>query len=129
MLDPQIMDRCIQYALKNPIQSRGQTSISRMAAILTDGRMEYVGVNQYKTHPLMFKFSKNHNKISLHAEIDAILKKVSRDGSFEDNELCWLDIYVARVLKDGTPALAKPCETCMGALMYYGIRNIYWTGQ
>src|SRR4051812_5880582 len=128
MFRQELMDKTIQHALKNPIQSRGRNTISRMAAVITnDGYPDWRGMNCYKSHPMMFRFSKNHSKISLHAEISALLGVVS----FYHNEykireiLSDCDIYVARVLKDGSTALAKPCETCLGALTYFNIRNIY----
>ena len=128
--DQKLMDRCISHALANPIKSRGRTSISRMAALLANENHKYQfsGWNKYKTHPLMYQFSKDHNKICLHAEIDVLLQLIGWTGQYTGvlNLTNW-DIYVARVLKDGTPALAKPCDTCMGALNYFGIRNIYHT--
>jgi tRNA(Arg) A34 adenosine deaminase TadA len=120
--DQKIMDRVIQDAIKNPIISRGRTSISRMAAWITDGSEIFEGWNTYKTHPMMYKWSEDHDKICLHAEIAALIQAL--------REYSWLynfDCYIARVLKDNTPALARPCETCLGALTYYEIRNIWWT--
>lgn len=120
----ELMDRCIQHAIKNPIQSRGRTSISRMAALITNKyNDDYYGQNKYKTHPLMKRFSRSDDKLCLHAEIDALLKM----DSYPDFS-CY-DIYIARVLKNNTPALAKPCSTCLGALTYFGIRNMYWTAN
>lgn len=129
MFSQKTMDRCIEHARKNPIQSRGRTSISRMAAlIISENWLEFQGVNSYKTHPLVKRFSKDDTKICLHAEMDALVKYFRYDPGWT-GPLSHYDIYIARVLKDGTPALAKPCETCLGALTYFGIRNIYWTGQ
>lgn len=129
MYSQKLMDRAINHAIKNPIQSRGRTSISRMAAVLVSDRynIQYVGINSYKTHPLVKKFSKSEEKLCLHAELDALIQVCRRwDESYED-VFSYYDIYVARVLKDNSPALAKPCSCCLGALTYFGIRNIYHT--
>ena len=36
-------------------------------------------------------------------------------------------IYVARVKKDGSLAMAKPCSRCMAALKSRGAEMVYWT--
>lgn len=123
--DQKLMDRCIRHALDNPIQSRGRNTMSRMAALITNGSSgdDIFAWNKYKTHPLMLRFSKDHTKIHLHAEISALVVALSHTPYYLPD----YDIYIARVLKNGEPALAKPCDTCFGALTYFGIRNIWWT--
>lgn len=133
--DLKLMDHCLSHALKNPIQSRGRNTISRMAALISGKYLSngpypaWVGLNQYKTHPMMYRFSKDPTKIYLHAEIDAINSLISFYNSEHKirDILSSCDIYVSRVLKDGTSALAKPCSSCFGALTHFGIRNVYWT--
>lgn len=128
--DQRLMDRAIAHAKANPIVSKGRTSISRMGALLVGNNvLQYYGHNKYKSHPLALKFSKDHNKICLHAEMDALIKLLqnfhySYHKILEDIPF---DIYVARVLKNNQTALAKPCPACLGALSYFQIRNIYWT--
>jgi len=36
-------------------------------------------------------------------------------------------VYVARVMKDGTPALSKPCKKCERYLKRYGVSEVVWT--
>lgn len=36
-------------------------------------------------------------------------------------------IYIARVLKDGNPALARPCKKCQNVLRAHGIKKAYFT--
>src|SRR5580693_3718965 len=36
-------------------------------------------------------------------------------------------VYVARVRRDGSLALAKPCVHCMGSLRAMGVEIVYWT--
>jgi len=94
-----------------------------MAALLitTSGGM-FVGFNSYKTHPLAKKFQKNKDTICLHAEVDAIRKAVSSGASTEGSKM-----FVARVLKNGKAALAKPCTGCQRALVAFGVEKVEWT--
>lgn len=127
------LDKAISYARENPILPVGRNSISRFSSVLADGRIEIIGNNSYKTHTLQAKFGINSKAIHLHSEIDAIIKAArwlaKRDGSRYDSitDLSDFSISVARVLKDGTPAMARPCSGCMRALLYYGIKEIEWT--
>lgn len=100
--------------------------LPRMAAVLTDkyGTVIGLGENRLKTHPLQAKFSRRPGSIYLHAEIDAIVDALKR-CRLDDIEEGWL--YVARVFKDGTPALARPCLGCQRAIMHFGIQHVEWT--
>lgn len=124
-------------ARKRPfIQPRGSTNMSRMAAVLTDGTLTFIGYNSYKSHPLQKKFSEDPEcKIHVHAETDAIIKAcnyfTSKSGTrrnyWGEIELGNFKLYVARVLADGTPALAKPCIGCQSAIVAFGIKEVCWT--
>lgn len=86
------------------------------------------GVNSLKTHPVQKKFSSNPHRIFLHAEIDALVKAQKMINTFEE---CVM--YVARV-KQGQgggfiPALAKPCDGCMGFIHHLGLKGVFWTGE
>ena len=37
------------------------------------------------------------------------------------------DVYVARSLRDGTPAIAKPCPNCQNVLRHRGVKRVYYT--
>ena len=117
------LELAVRKALENPIRPRGRTSISRFASILTDGYKTYIGLNRYKSHPLQARFSSHPEQIYIHSEI-SVLSQALRDRveDFSDYTL-----YVARVLSDGTPALAKPCPGCMSALIEFGIHNLEYT--
>lgn len=119
------LEIAIKEALKNPIQRKGRNSISRFAAVLTNHKGKtWIGFNSYRTHPLQYKFSGNSDQICTHAEI-AALAKACRNGPYID--LSEYTMYVARVLKDGTPALARPCPVCAGAISEFGVGNVVWT--
>lgn len=91
-----------------------------MAAVIMDGKREVSwGWNSRKTHPLAFRFSRRHDRVCIHAEISALAAaREPVDG---------MAMYVARVLKDGSPALAMPCTACQSALAAFGIENVSWT--
>lgn len=112
----------IKIARSNPIKQRGRNSISRFGAVLTNGRTFYYGYNSYKSHPLAKKFSGKEETICIHAELDAILAWIN-----EMEDLDKYTMYVARVLKDGSPAIAKPCRACQKALIHFGVGNCEWT--
>jgi tRNA(Arg) A34 adenosine deaminase TadA len=125
----------VQTAIANPIKPIGRNSISRFGAVLTDGRQFFYGQNTYKTHPLQAKYGVNSESVHVHAEISAIIQalnwKARQKGThYRNKDICDLSdftLYVARVLKNGQPANAKPCEGCMSAIKEFGIREIYWT--
>lgn len=112
------LDYAIAYAMRNPI-----IKLPRLCAVLVmPNGNKYIGYNQLKTHPFQEKFKRNSKSLYLHAEIDAIVNALRARPDIRG-----ADMYVARVLKDGTPALAKPCEGCERALIHFGIKNVEWT--
>jgi len=121
------LELAIRYARDNPIQSRGRSSISRMCTVLTDGRRVFWGWNSYKTSPLQARFSQrtdNPQRICTHSEIAAIAKAVRR-GKVTD--FSKYKMYVARLLADGTTALARPCVSCQQAIEEFGIQQVEYT--
>jgi hypothetical protein len=110
-----MLDRAIIYAKENPI-----IGLPKIAALIFDKRRFIsVGYNSFCTHPLQAKFTTHPDRIHLHAEIAAIAReKIDVEG---------MDMYIARVWKNGKPALAKPCKGCQSALAAFKLKNIYWT--
>lgn len=101
--------------------------IKLAAGVVYKNRLVAVGVNSYKSHPLMTKFGKNPEAIYLHAEVDAI-KNALRVLSLQELEKS--DILVVRVKKDGhdyKTCLAKPCDGCARAIQAFNLRNLYYT--
>lgn len=101
-----MLNVAIEKARENPVHKY------QFCAIITTKRSRIVsiGYNSFsKTHTLQAHYSRKHNKKDacfLHAEISAILKAKGK-GSV---------LYVARVRKDNTAALARPCPACMAAI-------------
>lgn len=55
----------------------------------------------------------------IHAEVAAILAA----GRYARKS----KVYVARILKDGTPAKSKPCKKCQKFMEKYKISQVVWT--
>lgn len=90
----------------------------QMGAVLVGKRPICSGFNKLKSHPT-YANPEKHIKISIHAEIDCILKaKKDIRGS---------DIYVYREYRNGIPAIARPCENCILELRKAGIRKIFYS--
>lgn len=114
-----MLNETIALAKSNP------TDLNRMAAIIVKRKKVLGrGMNSRRSHPLQKLFSKSDLKISLHAEISAIIDALRNN---EEDELKGATIFVARVLKNGSRAKAKPCEICQRAIDAYGIRVVRWT--
>jgi deoxycytidylate deaminase len=103
----------------------------RLAACLVkNNKIIAFGYNKNKTHPLQHKFRKNIHSIYLHAEIDAI-KNALRELPTEALE--GTTLYIARVKKDGTEGMAKPCgnhhKGCTFALETFGVSKVIYTTE
>jgi tRNA(Arg) A34 adenosine deaminase TadA len=73
--------------------------------------------NSYKTHPYLARLTKYPH---LHAESYCILA--------HGIDYCkGTTLYVARTLKDGTTANAKPCAVCHGIMLDVGVDMCYYT--
>lgn len=119
MVYDELLEELTILARDNPGMSN-----AHLAAALVDrkGKIISYGFNSSKTHPLQAKFSKNEHAIHLHAEVDAIRNALKMGLDIEGTTM-----LVARALKDGTPALAKPCEGCQRALVHFGVADVVWT--
>ena len=116
-----MIQQTVELALKMPVKASQQ----RLAAICLDrkGKVLGRGVNSYtRTHPLQKHFAisvgMSEEKTFLHAELSAVLR--SRDKEIHT-------IYVARVLKDDTISLAKPCKACAQMLKSFGVQKVVYT--
>lgn len=103
------------------------------AGIYKKNRLVSVGVNCNKTHPIQLRFKKNDHAIFLHAEINCIVNHIKHFG---EEDLQGSTMYVARSKMELTAkgngydekwGLAAPCEGCMKALKYYGIKRVIYT--
>lgn len=127
------LEKAIHHARLNPITPVGRSVIGRHACVMSDGTTEIVGLNSYKTSPLQARFASNPESIHVHSEISAIqgvirhLARQRRRHYKDVTDLSDWSMSVARVLKDGTPAMACPCTGCQRAIVAFNIGEVIWT--
>jgi tRNA(Arg) A34 adenosine deaminase TadA len=118
--DLSILQKAITLCEANPPDSGQQ----RVSAVITDskGNILATGINSYeKTHPFQAKYAERvdqNHAVYLHAEIAALVKIRRGDPK---------KIYVARLLRNGEYALARPCAICAMAIKESGITEIIFT--
>jgi len=100
------------------IASLSHFRIRMGAVVVRQHRVIGTGNNVLKSHPMMHKPGNFFRCI--HAEIAACLN-APRDG------LAGSLVYVARILKNGNAALAKPCEVCDDLMARFMVRRAYYT--
>jgi deoxycytidylate deaminase len=106
------------------ISSEGIGSSRHAAVIMRRGKIVSFGVNSTKSHPFQKQYSRNSNCIYFHAETHSIynaLKNISID------ELAKCDIYVLRVIKNGTVSESCPCIGCKKAIAAFNIKNVFYS--
>jgi tRNA(Arg) A34 adenosine deaminase TadA len=101
------------------------------SAIVYRHKLISIGTNKLKTDPFQKRFSRNNNKIYIHAEIEAI-KKASK--ILTKKEFKHSSIYVCRLKWNSTHknkklifGMSKPCDSCMNAIIEFGIKKIIYT--
>lgn len=100
--------------------AKTSTGNQRHGVVIAHGpRVLAVGVNTMRADLPVHALPKGQR--GFHAEIMA-LRALRTDVRMER-----LTLYSARALKDGTPALARPCIRCQAVLEYEGLTEIYWT--
>lgn len=89
------------------------------------------GYNSDKTHTAQARFNylrydventKRYCPPKAHAEIAALQKLKYLDIDFSK-----VTLFVYREFKDGTPALARPCEACMAAMRAQNISTVVYS--
>ena len=117
-MKPYFAQQAIQFA------HRSKSKFRLGAVVVRGGRIIGTGVNQMgKTHPLMNRYRLNPGwSPGLHAEVCACLgiSLATLEGA---------SIYVARIRRDGSLALAEPCLICKRFLAGVGIATTYWSNN
>ena len=93
------------------------------AGLVYKNKLICIGTGRTKTHPMMKEFSQSDKKITLHAEIDCIIKGINISGE----DLSSYNLYSLRISKGKNVSLAKPCQICQKAIDAFGIRETYWS--
>lgn len=73
-----------------------------------------------KTHPITKKFNKLPFDVGQHAEMNACM-------GVDPVDMVGAEIYVFRILKDGSQAIAKPCKMCKNYLISVGVKKVHYT--
>jgi deoxycytidylate deaminase len=88
----------------------------KMSSVITKhGKLVSFGWNIQKSHP---KYADGKKSYSLHAEINAIIRN--------NTNAFGATIYVYREI-NGIPAMAKPCNNCLAAIIESGIKKIVYS--
>ena len=94
----------------------------RLGAVIFKGdKVISFGTNSSKSHPIVKEYSRDENKIYIHAEIHAILKA--------KDEVKDADLLVIRLNKNDELCMAKPCDVCKQLIIDSNIRNIVYSGE
>jgi cytidine deaminase len=97
-------------------QAKKSTHRWKMAAVLTkSGRTLNTANNQPKNSPKISGIPLN--RCSTHAEV-AVTRTMDARGS---------TVYIARIGRNGEPALAKPCKACQQHMHDIGVKRAVWT--
>lgn len=94
------------------------------AALYLDGRLLAVGVNSYKTHPIMPRFQPNPLRLHLHAEADAVRQVISKYG---EGVLSLCSLRVLRLTEAGRRGNSCPCKGCWKMINHFNIKDVQWT--
>ena len=110
------MQLAVKMAEKSPSRFRLGAVLSWHNQVLSTGYNDMA-----RTHPLQQKYAyKADFTLGLHAEIHACIGVPLSD-------LTGADLYVARILKSGHLAMAKPCRICQRFILDVGIRRVYYS--
>ncbi len=116
--------RFISTALRVAKTADPNCSFSVGAVITFGHRIVASAACTAKSHPKNPKPFLRTNRNQLCAECRAVLKSLH---VMPVEKLRYCSIYVVRRRKDGSMAMARPCEECMKILKNVGIRDIYYT--
>lgn len=113
------IDHFLKLAIRAAFQS--QSKFRHGAVLVKKNRVINTAVNRMdKSHPIQQKYSRKNEPIGSHAELRCCL-------GISYPELNRSTLFVARVLRNGNPALSKPCLGCQDILIDIGIRRVYYT--
>lgn len=109
----------IKLAIRTAFQSKSE--FRHGAVLVKRNAVISIAINiMNKTHPLQQKYSRKKFSIGSHAETRCCL-------GIPYSELNKSTLFVARILKNGTPALSKPCIGCQEILIELGVRKVFYT--
>jgi deoxycytidylate deaminase len=87
------------------------------------------GCNSCKTNPMQKRLNIHRfdadTPATLHAELSCLLPLINR----KDIDFSNVSLYIYREYKNKTPAISRPCPSCMALIRELGIRKLYYTGD
>jgi deoxycytidylate deaminase len=87
------------------------------------------GCNSCKTNPMQKRLNIHRfdadTPATLHAELSCLLPLINR----KDIDFNNVSLYIYREYKNKTPAISRPCPSCMALIRELGIRKLYYTGD
>lgn len=98
--------------------------------IVHKGVVISVGCNSEKTHTKQMYYNKyrDFNPVNamnkLHAEVHALVPLLNKQVDWSKTS-----IYVYRELRNGKPAISKPCPACSQLINDLGISNIFYINE
>ena len=104
-------------------------SRTKVGCIVVDGkRILSSGYNSNKTNPTQQRYNYYRNidvrfPAKVHAEVSALNSLIGK----KEIDFSRLKVFVYRELKDGTPACARPCASCIRLIRDLGISKIFYT--
>ena len=116
-----VTNREYAIAMANGQRTANPSSRAHLGACMTNGKQRVLAMNKMaKTHPLSAGwFDGGWITKGIHAEMQAlILGRKFSDGA---------TLYVARVLKDETLAMALPCPVCMQLIYTANVDKVHYT--
>lgn len=100
---------------------------ARVGSILIYKNKIYAtGFNMQKSTPIQYYYNKYRDFIPLHHDIHAEVMCISRAKKL-NIDFNKSTLIIARILKNGEYAIARPCPACMHYAKNTGIRHIYYT--
>ena len=121
-----MFDRCkeISYAMYSEVIWHRCT---HFAFLIKNNRIQHIGWNKSKTHPLNYKFPYKptygpNNEIGLHAELDVCLK------SRKDN-LYNFEMVVLRIDMNNTINTSKPCTGCESVVRQMNVGRVWYSNE
>jgi len=118
-----VMHRHLRLALKEIDDHRFDDHLSfRLCAVLIrGGQVLSIGFNNGNRNGFVTAYSKNRWFTNTHAEMAAVLQVRSKI------DLRGTKIFVARITRSGSVAMARPCNLCENVLYSYGIKRAIYT--
>lgn len=88
------------------------------AVVVKNGNILSIGINKNINHPDILSESHVKQNASRHAEMVALRRVANPEGA---------TIFVARVMRDGSEGMSKPCKNCQRELDKAGVKRVVYT--